>query len=112
MIRRYGSHGLHSRREIGEDVNPMDSVGNMADAMLVLAVGIMLALVMHWDVDLRSSDSTVEVEKTQEVDDVEDVDEDELSKQAAEQGLTEMGVVYEDPETGKLYLITEDEESE
>ena len=38
---------LRERRIREEDpgVNPMDGLGNLADAMLVLAVGIMLALI-------------------------------------------------------------------
>ena len=32
----------------GEDVNPMNYLSNLSDVMLILAVGIMLALVVHW----------------------------------------------------------------
>ena len=38
-----------------EDVNPMEGVANLADVMLVLAVGMMLALVVAWNVDIASS---------------------------------------------------------
>ena len=37
------------------DVNPMSYTGNMSDAMLILAVGIMLALIIHWNVDVSTS---------------------------------------------------------
>ena len=36
-----------------EGVNPMDGVSNMSDAMLVLAVGIMLALVINWKIVVK-----------------------------------------------------------
>jgi hypothetical protein len=42
-------------REGGEEVNPMEDVANLADVMLVLAVGMMLALVVAWNVDIASS---------------------------------------------------------
>ena len=37
------------------DVNPLSYTGNMSDAMLILAVGIMLALIIHWNVDVSTS---------------------------------------------------------
>ena len=46
---------LSSRRMVdnGESVvNPMEGLGNLADAMLVLAVGIMLALILNWKLDV------------------------------------------------------------
>ncbi len=107
MIRRYGSHGLKPQRKYDEDVNPMDGVGNMADTMLVLAVGIMLALVINWNVDLKLPDSIVEMEKAKQVNE-EDIDKKDITEQAGEQGLSEMGTVYKDPETGKMYMITEE----
>lgn len=42
-------------REGGKEVNPMEGVANLADVMLVLAVGMMLALVVAWNVDIASS---------------------------------------------------------
>ena len=41
-------------REAEAAVNPMDGLGNLADAMLVLAVGIMLALIINWKVDITA----------------------------------------------------------
>lgn len=109
MIRRYGSHGLRPQRKYEEDINPMDGVGNMADTMLVLAVGIMLALVINWNVDLKLPDSIVEMDKAQQVNE-EDIDKEKVSEQAAEQGFSEMGTVYKDPETGKMYMITKEDQ--
>ncbi|MBR2512274.1 MAG: DUF2149 domain-containing protein, partial [Firmicutes bacterium] len=36
-----------------EDANPMSGVSNLADVMLVLAVGIMLALIMNWHISVN-----------------------------------------------------------
>ena len=41
-MRRLSARSLRSRSD-DAPVNPMDSISNLADAMLVLAVGIMLA---------------------------------------------------------------------
>ena len=43
-----------SRRTEEAPVDPMSSIGNLADAMLVLAVGIMLALILNWNVDIST----------------------------------------------------------
>ena len=38
---------------VDDSGTPMDGVSNMSDAMLVLAVGIMLALVINWKIDIK-----------------------------------------------------------
>lgn len=91
-----------------EELNPMETVANMADAMLVLAVGIMLALVMAWNVDIGSS---VQVTKLEEA---EPVEEDEIvldtssdtDEQLGEMGLSEYGKVFAD-EDGNFYVMKE-----
>ena len=52
-MRRLSARSLRSRSDEAP-VNPMDSISNLADAMLVLAVGIMLALIINWNVDISS----------------------------------------------------------
>lgn len=99
--------------EGGEDVNPMEGVANLADAMLVLAVGIMMALIVAWDVDVVNTSpdaETVAVEETVELtEEYENLGEGTLedeSEEFDEYGLTEYGIVYQD-EDGNLYLINE-----
>ena len=85
-----------------EDVNPMNFVSNLADVMLILAVGFMLALIIHWGVPIDQTETTepnnVEDTVTFSDDDLEMTEEvpDEMEK---------MGNVYYDPETGKYYII-------
>lgn len=109
MIRRFGSGRLSSRKKTEEEINPMDGVGNMADAMLILAVGIMLALIMNWNVDISGSQAPVEVDQAKEVTDVENISGEDLDEAASSSGLSELGKVYQDPETGKMYMIVEEE---
>ena len=92
------------KRKVKEDFDPMSGMGNLADVMLVFACGLLLALIIHWEVDLGKS-KTQTPENTYEVKSVENagtknVDEDSQLKQK--------GIVYEDPETGKYYMV-EDE---
>ena len=97
MIRRSGAGRLHERVETEEDVNPMEGTSSMSDAMLVLAVGMMLAVVINWNVDINQS-------KVQEIDDPQSVGSDQITDQGGTENLTERGTVYYDESTGKYYV--------
>lgn len=86
-----------------DDFSPMEGVGNMADAMLVFACGILLALIMSWNVEITERgeinyDSGVKYE-------VDGIGEEAYEEIDPTEGLEEMGKVYYDPETGKYYVI-------
>ena len=87
-----------------EELNPMNSVSNLSDIMLILAVGIMLALVMHWNVPIVSSPGAVETEETNAVefsaDDLESIVE-------LPENMQKTGEVYYDPESGSYYIIND-----
>ena len=94
------------RRGAEESVNPMDSVSNLADAMLVLAVGIMLALIVNWNVDI----SLPQQNEQQPTDPIpfEETDLTEAPDGSAVLdggNLQEMGKVYYDAESGNYYII-------
>ena len=83
------------------DFNPMDGKANLADVMLVFACGLILALIINWNVDVSSI-------KTQQPDvtyEVEGVESDSTQTIDGESELEEMGTVYRDPETGKYYVV-------
>ena len=91
-------------REEGPD--PMSGVANIVDAMLVFACGLMLAIVTFWNVDLPNIQKVIQSNEMKEVNDIE-VTEDQMEADGS--AYTQKGMVYEDPETGKLYMLTEDE---
>lgn len=97
------------RREDREEINPMDGLGNMADVMLVLAVGIMLALISHWNIDVSTSDKLVNVQDATEVKNMETLDEEDIQAVEEDAALQERGVVYLDPQSGKYYMKIEGE---
>lgn len=104
-------HKAFSRQE---DVNPMSYMSNLSDAMLVLAVGIMMALVIAWDVDIINT--SPEAQDAQSMAQVEALESEVLDMNVTNQqsddsvsvddyGLTEYGTVYMDEE-GNLYILT------
>ena len=92
-------------KHLTEDFSPMEGVGNMADAMLVFACGLLLALIISWNVDVSE---TGEIKKQPnaryEVENIGDVIEEDA---AATENLKDMGRVYQDPKTGKYYVVEE-----
>lgn len=102
---------LSQRRSGGGEqssVNPMDGLGNLADAMLVLAVGIMLALILNWKVDITA----VSAAQTEPEDRQIELDENDLTD-ASEQtpdaeALDRVGALYFDEESGTYYAILGD----
>lgn len=100
MIRRSGAGRLHDGAEHEEDINPMESTSSIADVMLVLAVGMMLAVVINWNVDINTN-------TVREIENPEDIAADQITDQGGEENLVEKGTVYYDENTGKYYVKVE-----
>ncbi len=92
--------------------NPMDGVANMADCMLVLAVGIMLALVIHWEVDIGGSGMTTDGVGANESAIPAELepqkDENDTNTGEGEWQDLGSGRVYYDPATEQYYVIPEE----
>lgn len=88
-----------------QDENPLEMMVNLMDVMLVFACGLMLALIVNWNVDLGGQ----EVVSGQEVTDTELSSSESESQIDENQDYKKMGTVYQDPETGKLYMVTDEE---
>ncbi|MDR3305663.1 MAG: hypothetical protein LBS85_06560, partial [Clostridiales Family XIII bacterium] len=52
MAGQFRQGRFRGRGGLGEDVNPSAYIVNLADCMLVLACGVIVALVTYWNVDL------------------------------------------------------------
>ena len=111
-----------TERFSGESVDPMHYLSNLSDAMLVLAVGMMLALIVHWNVDISTggrsdnlSGDTVaaEGEGGQSIIDrdsavtftPEPLEQMDATEGESDEGMEKLGEVYYDAATGKYYII-------
>ena len=102
------------RRASDDDIDPMAGTTNLVDAMLVLALGFLIFVVISWNMQsvifsdmsqdqkqavMESMKQVSEVTQGQELNDTPD------TSQSSGQGFTELGKVYKDPSSGKLILV-------
>ena len=88
--------------------DPMAGTSNLVDAMLVIAVGFLVFVIISWNmqamIDPENSIQEQMQQKTTEVDQGQQLNETPDSSNSSGQGYTEMGKVYKDPSTGKLIM--------
>jgi hypothetical protein len=86
-------------------MDPMSALTNLMDLMLVFACGLIIALIARYNVNLSvTSDMGPDVQRL------------DAELEYAEQGIVngdasfaELGMVYQDLETGDLYVVTQGE---
>ena len=102
MIRNAGLRGSRKSRLSAQNSNPMDGIANLVDVMLVFACGLMVAIILRWDVDLNKIVDIIDKDELVQVEDMDKLVEDGTFSSFYEA----KGLVYEDPETGKLYVLS------
>ena len=111
MARRRGKGRFESEEE-----DPMAGTANLVDAMLVIAVGLLVFLVLAWNMQSVLFNENLTPEQKEQVmeamnPEVTEVQEGQVLNEAPDtsnqtgQGYTEMGKVYEDPSTGKMIMV-------
>lgn len=111
MARRRGKGRFESEEE-----DPMAGTANLVDAMLVIAVGLLVFLVLAWNMQSVLFNENLTPEQKEQVmeamnQEVTEVQEGQVLNETPDtsnqtgQGYTEMGKVYEDPSTGKMIMI-------
>lgn len=91
------------------DADPMSGVANIVDCMLVFMLGLIIALVAYWNIALPDKE-LVQLNK-RDLSEVEDVQQVLSQITVSESVYEELGTVYRDPFTNKLYMLAEDEEA-
>ena len=99
---------LRKRRRISEseDDDPMGGLNNLSDAMLVLALGFLIFAIMALSVNPNMiSDATSST--TQDVSTADTFTQNYTDAGGLEDsGYSEVGKVYQDPNTGELVLVS------
>ena len=93
-------------RRVEED--PMAGTSNLVDAMLVIAVGFLVFVIISWNMQAMIDPNQSIQEKLQQQKEVEQgkqLNETPDTSNSTGQGYTEMGKVYKDPATGKMILV-------
>ena len=94
-------------RRVEED--PMAGTSNLVDAMLVIAVGFLVFVIISWNMQsMIDPDQNVQEQvksKISEVDQGQQLNETPDTSNSSGQGYMEMGKVYKDPATGKLIMV-------
>lgn len=110
MLRRRGRKWLCA----DEDLDPMDSLANLTDLMLVFACGLIGALVVFWQLQDLFAPTRSAAERQRLLEAVRKVVAVEQGKElpslpevgsSAGSGYQAIGTVYRDPKTGKLIMI-------
>ena len=91
---------------MSEEVNPLEGAVNIVDAMLVFACGLMLALVINWNVDLTNGRERVNLQRGQEVSKETDLRSDLIENEGQGELYEKVGTVFKDPNSGKLFMLT------
>lgn len=101
MVRRKSAR----RQRVEED--PMAGTSNLVDAMLVIAVGFLVFVIISWNMQAMITDDNPiqQAQQTTEIDQGQQLDEAPDTSNSSGQGYTEMGKVYKDPTTGKLIMV-------
>ena len=96
----------------GEE-DPMAGTSNLVDAMLVIAVGLLIFVVISWNMqsvvfqDNQNPQQQIN-ENSPEVSEVSEgqvLNETPDTSNSSGSGYMEMGKVYKDPSTGKLIMV-------
>ena len=97
----------HKRRQRVEE-DPMAGTSNLVDAMLVIAVGFLVFVIISWNMQaMIDPDNNIQEQMQQmtEIDQGQQLNETPDTSNSSGQGYTEMGKVYKDPATGKLIMV-------
>ena len=103
------------RRSNRVEEDPMAGTANLVDAMLVIAVGFLVFVILSWNMQsiVFNEDMTPQekqqvmqtIKSVSEVNQGQELNQTPDTSNSSGQGYTEMGKVYKDPSTGKLIMV-------
>jgi hypothetical protein len=104
-----------TRRSSRIEEDPMAGTTNLVDAMLVISVGLLVFLVLSWnmqsivfnaDMTPQEKQDTMEaINNVSQINKGKQINESINSSNTSGEGYVEMGTVYKDSKTGKLIMV-------
>ena len=102
----------HRHDRFGDDnVDPMNSLSNLADVMLIFAIGALVALATYWQLDIAPGTAKGEA-NTSVTNDTRTFTEEEREQMRSDategkigEGMQKTGEVYYDAETETYYIV-------
>ena len=105
------------RRSSRVEEDPMAGTSNLVDAMLVIAVGFLVFVIISWNMQaiVFNEDMTPEqkqqvmqsIKSVSEVNQGQELNETPDTSNSSGQGFSEVGKVYRDPSSGRLIMVTD-----
>lgn len=99
-----GGSGLRHKRS-KDNSSPLEGMVNIIDAMLVFACSLMLSVFLNGNPSSGLVEKNVDLGK--EVTDIESVQKNLDQMMNKNDKYQKMGMLYRDPATGKMYMISE-----
>ncbi|AWX32471.1 DUF2149 domain-containing protein [Methanosphaera sp. BMS] len=102
------------RRNAHHEEDPMSGTANLVDAMLVLAVGFLIFVVISWNMqsvvfsDMTQDQKQEVMNKMKDASEItqgQELDDTPQNINSSGSGYHEMGKVYKDSNTGKLIMV-------
>ena len=105
MVRKQGR-----RRSKRVEEDPMAGTSNLVDAMLVIAVGFLVFVIISWNMQAmidpdHSIQEQMQQKTTTEVDQGQQLNETPDTSNSSGEGYVEQGKVYKDSKTGNLIMV-------
>lgn len=104
---------LRKKRRLSdkEDDDPLAGLTNLSDVMLVLALGFLIFAIMALQtnpdlINNAQSQSPSQSQNTHQVTSGESFNNSSSSGASDQDGYSEVGKVYKDPDTGKLVMVS------
>jgi hypothetical protein len=104
VIRRRSALASRKENDSSDSINPLETMANITDVMLVFAVALMVALVARWGMDIGGA---IQIDQSNLSPVESDVTPSEIENSSNGRSYEEVGKVYRDTETGELYVLEE-----
>ena len=92
---------IGKRNEGREDISPMESLVNLTDMMLVFICGLLISIIIFWNVDMDNIVIIYDESQLVKIENPEEMEQQmEISVSSGE-----LGTAVLDPDTGEIFVI-------